>query len=236
MAATWCERVPLDPLRPVEDRPAGDHARRRDDEVDRYVVRGHGDRLAEDLQVVDRGDHGGPGVDGAELGGERELQIAVAAALADAGPLAIDGDAARHDEIDPRQLVGRDRYAEGGGPLDGGRAGQAVAEPSGVEMQEAPGGGQARHRHVDVLALPQGAQSHGPLGCIGVALQTPGRPPLGQRRQPVGGLGRAREVGDAAGEGQRKAAHPTTLQQGPDALAEGLFRGRLASLIHRCPQ
>ena len=90
--------------------------------------------------------------------------------------------------------------------------------------------------NVDVLALTQGAQADGPLRRVRVALEPAGGAPLGQRGQAIGRLGGAQEVGNPAGEGQGKPAHPTALQQAPDAHSQGLLGVGWSSLIHSNPQ
>ena len=125
--------------------------------------------------------------------GQRELEIAVAAALAHASAAAVHRDAAGDDQVDVRQIARRDRHAERRGARDRGGPGEAATQPPGIEVQEAARLGQSRHRHVDVLALAKRAEANGPLRRVGIALEPsvrratpaarPGdRPPRRRRR------------------------------------------------------
>jgi hypothetical protein len=66
----------------------------------------HRDDVVEDLELVDRRDHGCLVVDDPQRAGQRELEVAVASALAEPRAGRIHGDAAGHDEIDPPDLRG----------------------------------------------------------------------------------------------------------------------------------
>jgi hypothetical protein len=180
-------------------------------------------------------DDGGVGGHGAHLVGQRVLEVAVTAALADPGAAAVHGHAAGDDEIDVRQLGRGHRRAEDRGPLDRGGRSQAPPQPARIEVDEASRVRQPGDGDVDGLALPQRAQAHGPLGSIGIALQRAGGPPLGQGRQALCGRLGPYEVGDPVGERQWETPHPAALQQSPDPLAQRLFRRRPTALIHRYP-
>jgi hypothetical protein len=152
-----------------------DHTVRGDDEVERHVVRGHRDRVVDDLSsctwrppgiVVDEPERVCQGV----------FQITVAAALAEprAGP--IDGDAAGHDEIDRPICPGNTGTPRVEAPIVAACVG--FLECTRVQPQEAALGAQARDRHDNGLALAQGRQPDGPLGSIRIALDSARRLPL----------------------------------------------------------
>ena len=83
----------------------------RDEEVDGQVVRQHRDALGDDLERVHRGEDRRRLADLALLAQEPVLEIAVAAALAEASPVASHGDRAADDEIDRPHLARRDGAA-----------------------------------------------------------------------------------------------------------------------------
>src|SRR5690242_14420900 len=76
------EQVPVDAARPRVCGTRRDDLRRRDEEVDRQVVRQHGDALRDDLERVHRGEDRGGLADLALFTEESVFQVAVAAALA----------------------------------------------------------------------------------------------------------------------------------------------------------
>src|SRR5262249_56206439 len=83
--------------------------------------------------------------------------------------------------------------AERGRARDRRRLGEPRPEPRRVEAQETLRSAQPRHRHEDDLALAQRTQPEGALGRVGIALETLGRFPLGQRGDTSGGrLGAAK--------------------------------------------
>jgi hypothetical protein len=100
------------------------------------------------------GQHRRPRGRRSDLPGERELQIAVAAALADASATRVHRHAARNDEIDVPELLRRDGLAQACGALDGRRLSQPRAEPRRIQAQETTLVGEARHGHEHRLALP----------------------------------------------------------------------------------
>jgi hypothetical protein len=184
------------------------------------VVR-HRDGGLHHLEVVDGGEHRRRRGHGADLPGQREFQIAVAAALAHPGALRIHGNAAHHDQVDAAELGRRHWHSQRRGALDGGGRGQPAFEPGRVQAQEAAGVAQAGHGHEDELAGLERAQAQRALRSVGIALDAPGRLPLRQGCRAVGSLFRALEVGDAIGEGRREPRHAPALQQSPDALTNG---------------
>jgi hypothetical protein len=187
----------VDALRPRETTRRANHPRGRDDDVERHVVRRHRNVVLHDLEVVHRGDDRRGVVDGAEAAGQRVLEVAVAATLAQPRALSSDSHAAGDHEVDPSELARLDRLAQGGCAPDRRRLGEARPEAARFELQEAPGRAQAGHRHEHELALAQRAQADGALRSVGVALDPPRGVPLGQRGEPVGGLASAGEVRDA---------------------------------------
>src|SRR5688572_8819653 len=90
----WAEEIPVDPARPGMCRPRRDDVGRRDQEVDREVVRQHADPVGQDLQRVHRRQDGRRVADLALLAEDAVLEVAVAAALADPGAVAADTDRA----------------------------------------------------------------------------------------------------------------------------------------------
>ena len=91
--------------------PAGRRAQRlvgRDDEVDAEVVLGLRQLLVQHLERVDGRRNRGRGAHEAGLDEQAELEIRVAAALADTDAVAVDGDGAADDEVDGLELLDRD--------------------------------------------------------------------------------------------------------------------------------
>jgi hypothetical protein len=144
----------VDPLRAREGSRRPDHPRGCDDDVERHVVRRHRNVVVHDLEIVHGGHDRRRVVDAAEPAGERVLEVAVAAALAQPRALRGDRDAARHDEVDPSELLRVHRLAKSGRPLDGRGLGEAGgAEATRVQSQEAPRRREPRHGHEHLLAL-----------------------------------------------------------------------------------
>ena len=73
----------------------------------RQIVREHADALGEDLQRMDRGQDGRRVADLSLLAQDAVLEVAVAAALADARAVAADADRAAHDQVDGTHLARR---------------------------------------------------------------------------------------------------------------------------------
>jgi hypothetical protein len=214
---------PSDPARLAVCAAGADHAVGGDDEVDGDVVGRHRDVGVDDLQLVDGGQDGRSFVDGAELAGQRPLEIAVAAALADPGAASVDGDAAGHDEIDTAELAGQDGFAEPRGAADGGRFREPAAQARRIEPHEAAGGAQARDGHEHGLAVAQRAQPEGPLRRVGIALQPTRTRPLRQlRRAGRRALG-PHEVRDPVLDGKGKPRDPSVAQERPHPLPERLL-------------
>ena len=80
-------------------------ARGRGDQVDRQVVGGHHQVLAQDLDRVDGGRDRRVVVDLAGVDQEPVLEVGEAAALADPGAAEVDRDRAAEDEVDLGQLL-----------------------------------------------------------------------------------------------------------------------------------
>ena len=72
------------------------------------------DAFGEDLQRVDGGEDGRRLADLSLLAQEPVLEVAVAAALADARPVAADADRAAHDQVDRSHLARRRRHGRTG--------------------------------------------------------------------------------------------------------------------------
>ena len=105
------------------------HLLGRHDDVDVDVVIGRGHHaLVEHLQRVHRRHHDRVRVHQPGFGGDRELEVAEAAALAEprAGP--VDRDAAGHDEVDGLELVDVDRARAARRALDRARGARIVGE------------------------------------------------------------------------------------------------------------
>jgi hypothetical protein len=124
------------------------------------------------------GQHHRPRVHGSCLAGEREFQIAVAAALADASATRVHGHAARHDEIDVPQLLRRDGLAQPCGAFDGRRLSQPRAEARRIEAKKTTLVGETRHCHEHGLAFSERAQAQGSLRSVRIAFEPPGALPL----------------------------------------------------------
>jgi len=199
---------------------------RRDDEVDGDVVLGHREVGVDDLELVDGRQHGRPLVDRAELAGQRPLEVAVTAALADPCPAPVDGDTARDDQIDAAELARKDGLAESGRAPDRRRFRQPATEPRWIESQEAAHGAQARHGHEHRLTVAQRAQPQRPLGRVGIALQPPRERPFRQLGHACRRALGAHKVRDPVLDGKGKTCDTPLAQERPHALAKRLLRGR----------
>jgi phosphoglycolate phosphatase len=150
------------------------------------------------LQLVHRRGHDGLRPDQAGLPRQRELEVAEAAALPEAGAVLADGDTAGDDEVDGLQVVEADGTAGGGGALDRRRGAGSGGEVVGVEQEERALVREAGHGHEHRLAVLQRPLAHRPLGRVGVGLDRAGRGPLRRGPQPLGRGLRPGEVRDAA--------------------------------------
>ena len=95
-----------------------DHRARGRDQVDRQVVVGDHQVLAQDLDRVDGGRDRGVVVDLARLDQQPVLEVGEAAALADPGAAQVDRDRAAEHEVDLGQLLEGDDAAVAQRPLD----------------------------------------------------------------------------------------------------------------------
>lgn len=102
-----CEARPVDAGGPVRV-PAEDGLVGRDDQVDADVVLGGGDRGVGHLEGVDGCDDDSLRAHQAGLGEEGELDVA----LADAGAVAVDGDAAEDDQVQRSEGLDLDRRGD----------------------------------------------------------------------------------------------------------------------------
>ena len=207
---------------------AAHHVFGRHHEVDVDVVIGRGHHaLVEHLQRVHRRHHDRVRVDQPGFRGDRELEVAEAATLAEprAGP--VDRDAAGHDEVDGLELVDVDRAARcARRALDRARGARIVGEVGGVEEEERVRLGQTGHRHVHDLAVDERALADGPLRRVGVRLHGRGRRPFRRLREETGRRFRAHEVRDAVRR-LREAGDAGLVEVGPHALPQaGLGRER----------
>ncbi len=183
-------------------------------------MRRHRDRGAQYLELVHGGEHRRPRVHHAELASERPLEIAVAAALAEAAPVRVHRHAARDHEVDRAERLRPHRFAEPGRAADGRRFREAAAETSRIEADEAARRREAWHRHEDGLAVLERAQPQGSLRGVGVALEPPRRLPLGERGRPGGRCLRADEIRDAVLDREGESGDPPGREPPPDPPAE----------------
>jgi hypothetical protein len=119
---------------------------------------------------MDRRHDGRRVVDGRGLDEQPQLEVRVAAALADAHPRAIDSDRAADDEIDVPELLDARRRALGQRLLD-----RRIARDANKRLVF----GQPRHGHVQSLAVAARAAPHRQLRRVGVGLHDSGCLPLG---------------------------------------------------------
>ena len=82
---------------------------------------------------------------------------------------------------------------------------------------------QARHRHVEHLALGEGSGADGSLGLVGVGLDHVGGLPRWEGSELVGGGLGAEEVGDLADHPAGGLGRAFTLKERPDAVADLLL-------------
>jgi len=105
------------------------------------------------------------------------------------------------------------------------------------QLDEAAQLGQARHRHIQALAVPQRTQAHRNLGSIRVALDHLCRSPDRQRREPLGCRLGADEARDMPEWLDRRDA--LLLEQRPDLVSQRIFAAippnplGLAAIAHR---
>ena len=180
----------------------------------------HREWLVVNLELVDRRHHRGVLVHRVKLAGQSELEITVAAALADARAVRAHGHAAHHDEVDRPERRRLHGLAARGGARNRRGLGELPAELRRVEAEEAPRVAEPRHGHEDELALPQSLEPHRALGRVGVALEALRGLPLGCRgERPRRELG-AREVGDAIVERQGKTRRAALGEERPHPLTD----------------
>jgi len=152
---------------------------------------------------------------------QRELQIRIAAALADAGTAAGNCNGSGNDQVDMRQIAGIYGAAHFRGASDR-RGGAQVAQTPGIQLPEAARLPQAREGHVHDLPFAQGPQPHVTLRSIRVALDQAGAAPLVERGESIGGGRRADEVGDPTARAGKCCGAPL-FHERPDAIADGLL-------------
>jgi hypothetical protein len=126
---------------------------RRDDEVHAEVMDGFGEGLAHHLERVDRGGQHRVWPNHARLDQEGNFEIGESSALADTSALAVDGHAAADDQVHRRELLGCDLAPHLGRAFLGGRLPWGHGQVLGVQQVERQLVSQARHRHVEHLAL-----------------------------------------------------------------------------------
>ena len=168
-------------------------------------------RSVVDLQRMHRGEDRRRLADLAFLAQEAVLEVAVAAALADARAVATDADRPAHDQVDRAHLARRHRAAVPAGAGDARRERGALPEALRVDLDEALLGAQARHRHVDDLALLQREAAHGELRRVGVHLHDQRAAPDGHLAQQLRRLLGADEVRNAPAA-EREAARRLPAQ------------------------
>ena len=129
------------------------------------VVRRRRDHPAPpDLQLVHGRDDQRARSDEARAGRDRELEVREAATLAEAGAVLTHRDRPADDEVDGIEVGDVDRYANGGGAAyraGGARGGRQSVR---IEKEERLLAGEARDRHVQGLAVLEGALANRPLG------------------------------------------------------------------------
>jgi hypothetical protein len=127
---------------------------RGDDQVQPEVVVGDGDALVlDDLHVMHRRHHHGVRADQSRLTEDPVLEVAVAAALAQAGAARRDRHAAGDHQVEGVHLLDRRRAPVGAGALDGRRLAGPDGELLGPQGEEGLVGLQPGNRHVERLAL-----------------------------------------------------------------------------------
>jgi hypothetical protein len=178
-----------------------------------------------DLDLVHRGDEEGLRADQACLGGEGELQVGEAAALAEPRAVRADCDAAHDHQVDRGQLADADPPGRAGRPADRGRLARWLVQVVGIQGEERLRLGQPRNRHVEGLAVFQRPLPHRQLRGVRVGLHGGRLRPGRQLTQPLRGGLRAGEVRDAAD----RAGEPGDLgraQRLPHILAQRRLRGQ----------
>src|SRR5689334_14282608 len=213
------EQIPVDAARTGMRGTRCDDLRRRDEKIDRQVVRQHGDALRDDLERVHRGEDRSGLADLALFTEESVFQVAVPAALADPGTVAPDTDRAAYDEIDGPHLARRDRAAVLAGAADARGERGPFTEPLRVDLDEALLGAQARDRHVENLPLGERKAADRELRRVGVHLHDERAAPHGHLAQELRGVLGGDEVGHAA-ERAWETRDAVSLHHLPDFLAD----------------
>ena len=109
---------------------------RRRDPIDAEIVIRFRQLLVHDLQVVHTGRDRGVFADEPELGQERELQVRVAAAFADADASRVHRHAAAHDEIDGQHVLEARGHTMLAGAVDAGGFERRDGEAGALERKE----------------------------------------------------------------------------------------------------
>src|SRR6185312_15759310 len=130
-----------------------DHLAGGDQEIDGQVVGEHGDALGGDLERMHRREDRCRLADLPLLAEQPILEIAVAAALAEARAIAADGDGAAHDQVDRAHLARRDGATPPAGAADARGERRPLAETLRIDLDEALLGAQPRYGHVEDLPL-----------------------------------------------------------------------------------
>jgi hypothetical protein len=105
----------------------------------------------------------------------------------------------------------------------GGRLPWRHAQALRVQQVERQLVGQARHRHVEHLAVGEGSGANGSLRLVGVGLEHVGGLPRWEGSEPIGGGLGAEEVGDLADHPAWGLGRPFTLEERPNTVAHVLL-------------
>src|SRR3954451_1920127 len=186
---------------------------RRDNDVDAEVVSGLGQFRVEQLERMDGRHDGRRVVDQSRLDQQPELEVGVAAALADAHARAIDGDRAADDEIDVAEVLDARGRAFGQ---------RLIYRRIARDANERFVPGQTRHGHVQRLAVATGATPHRQLWRVGIGFHDSRRLPLRQLGEALcGGLGPTEVRDPSTSTGKARGA--LAFERPPDTLADLLL-------------
>src|SRR5215831_3978164 len=126
---------------------------RRDYEVERNIVWLQLYLFVDDLNRVNSRDYRSPGRDLVDLAPQSKFQVRVSAAFTDSRPISPDGNRAAQDQVNRLHFGQPDRAAELECAFYAGCFVNVLSQPGRIQLNEALLFPQARHRHVDNLAL-----------------------------------------------------------------------------------
>ena len=172
------------------------------------------------LELVNRGDDGCGVVDEAGRARQRELEVAVASALADARAARVHGDAAGDDQVDPSDLAGGTGSPSAGRALDRRGRRELPAQACGSRRRKQRAERSRGTAMKTVLPSRRAARRTARWGASGLHLIRRAACHSGSSARRRAATSAPGEVRDAVVKRHGKASHPARGEQRPDALAD----------------